>query len=123
MEPCALEITGWEAPEKAAPAEQSESAEGQSPAQMADKLAAEIGARYPLTTSAYQTVRSMEELQGWIEEAKRIGHVAVDTETNSLDAMQADLVGVSLATEPGKACYIPLTHSKGDGDMFDGGLG
>ncbi len=46
----------------------------------------------------------------------------MDTETDSLDAMQANLVGVSLATEPGKACYIPLAHMSGEGDMFGGGL-
>ena len=44
-----------------------------------------------------------------------------DTETTSLDAMQADLVGVSLAVAPGRACYIPLQH-RGEADLFGGGL-
>jgi len=50
------------------------------------------------------------------------GVVAVDTETSSLDAMQADLVGVSLATAPGRACYIPLGHMSGEDDLLGGGL-
>ena len=39
--------------------------------------------------------------------------VAIDTETTSLDEMQADLVGISLAVAPGRACYIPLGHVRG----------
>ena len=50
------------------------------------------------------------------------GHVAVDTETTSLDPMQAELVGISLSTEPGKACYVPLAHKSGTGDLLGGGL-
>ena len=91
------------------------------PLDLAARMAADIGA-LPIDNQSYETVRSMEELQVWLDEAKRIGHVAVDTETDSLDAMQANLVGVSLATEPGKACYIPLAHVSGEGDMFGGGL-
>ncbi len=48
------------------------------------------------------------------------GVVAVDTETTSLDAMQAELVGVSLALSPNEACYIPLGH-RTDGDLLSGG--
>ena len=44
--------------------------------------------------------------------------MAVDTETTSLNEMQAELVGVSLATAPGQACYIPLGHVEGDGDLL-----
>ncbi|MFT6556947.1 DNA polymerase I [Sneathiella sp.] len=60
----------------------------------------------------YETVTTMADLQRWIDLATYKGHVAVDTETTSLNAMQAKLVGVSLAVEPGKACYIPLGHTK-----------
>jgi DNA polymerase-1 len=45
----------------------------------------------------------------------------VDTETNSLDANQAELVGVSLALEPGRAAYVPLGHRDAQ-DLFGGGL-
>ena len=73
--------------------------------------------------SAYETVTTLDALQPWIDKAMDQGFVAVDTETDSLDEMQARLVGVSLATAPGKACYIPLLHGKAsDGGLdFDGG--
>ena len=58
----------------------------------------------------YELVQEIAALDGWIEAIYRAGMVAVDTETTSLDAMQADLVGVSLSVEPGRACYIPLGH-------------
>jgi len=66
--------------------------------------------------SAYETVQTMEALEKWIARAKAARLVAVDTETSSLDAMQADLVGISLALGANDACYIPLAH--GSGDMF-----
>ncbi len=83
-----------------------------------------------IDTSGYETIRNTEALQDWIGQAMDLAVVAVDTETTSLDPMQADLVGVSLAVEPedGKvrACYIPLGHlkdgSSGDDDMFSEGL-
>ncbi|MCO5134442.1 MAG: DNA polymerase I [Phyllobacteriaceae bacterium] len=71
--------------------------------------------------SAYETVRTMEALNRWIEAARDGGILAVDTETTSLDPMQAELVGISLATAPGKACYIPLAHTDGTGDLLGGG--
>ena len=58
----------------------------------------------------YQCIQTLEELESWIERARAAGVVAVDTETTSLDAMAANLVGVSLSIEPGQACYIPLGH-------------
>jgi len=71
----------------------------------------------------YTLVQDIETLRGWCREAYAAGQVAVDTETTSLDAMRADLVGVSLSIEPGKACYIPLRHKnpQTQGDMFGGG--
>ncbi|MEM7523824.1 MAG: DNA polymerase I, partial [Pseudomonadota bacterium] len=68
--------------------------------------------------SAYETVRDADALRAWIDAIYLRGEVAVDTETTSLNEMVADLVGVSLATEPGKACYIPLGHITGDGDLL-----
>ena len=64
--------------------------------------------------SAYETVTTMERLEAWIAEAERQGYVAVDTESTSLEAMEARLVGLSLATEAGKACYIPVGHGGDD---------
>nr|WP_137677310.1 DNA polymerase I [Parerythrobacter lutipelagi] len=66
--------------------------------------------------SAYETVQTREALDAWIERAFAARRIAVDTETSSLDAMQAELVGISLATGPNAACYIPLGH--GGTDMF-----
>jgi DNA polymerase-1 len=60
----------------------------------------------------YELVTTAESLARWVAEAKQAGVVAVDTETTSLNAAQALLVGISLATAPGRACYIPLRHGK-----------
>ncbi len=59
----------------------------------------------------YQCIQSLAELVPWIDLARSAGVVAVDTETTSLDAMVADLVGISLSVRPGQACYIPLGHT------------
>lgn len=68
----------------------------------------------PFNHKDYETVVTVEALDRWIAEAHAAGRVAVDTETDSIDPVRALLVGVSLATEPGRACYIPLAHV-GDG--------
>ena len=68
--------------------------------------------------AAYETVFDESALKSWIAEARERGVVAVDTETDSLNAMRANLVGVSLATRAGRACYIPLGHG-GDGLALD----
>jgi|TARA_Y100000294_G_scaffold163335_1_gene169076 DNA polymerase-1 len=62
--------------------------------------------------TGYELVRTVSALKAWIGEATRAGVLAVDTETTSLDAMRAELVGVSLSIEPGRACYIPLAHKQ-----------
>jgi len=64
----------------------------------------------PFDRARYETVTSPVRLAEWIAEARERGRFAFDTETTSLDAMQADLVGFSLATEPGRACYVPCGH-------------
>jgi DNA polymerase-1 len=63
----------------------------------------------------------LERLKEWVALAHEQGHVAVDTETSDLDANRADIVGFSLALEPGKACYVPLQH-RDESDLFGGGL-
>jgi len=62
----------------------------------------------------YETVRSLERLNAWIASARESGLVAIDTETSSLDPMQAELVGCSLALAPNEACYVPLAHRTTD---------
>jgi DNA polymerase I len=68
--------------------------------------------------SAYECVRDMAALNRWIARIREVGHVAIDTETTSLDEMQADLVGISLSVDAGMACYIPVGHTTGGGDLF-----
>ena len=58
----------------------------------------------------YELVTDMDALERWIAVARGQGFVAIDTETTSLDAARAELVGVAMATSPGKGCYIPLRH-------------
>ena len=58
----------------------------------------------------YHLITDLKNIDEWIGEAEEIGEVAVDTETNSLDPHQAELVGISLSSKIGKACYIPLGH-------------
>ncbi len=65
-----------------------------------------------IDVSAYETVTSEERLEAWINDALLAGHITIDTETTSLDTMQAELVGISLSIIPGAACYIPLAHGK-----------
>ncbi|MGQ0286353.1 DNA polymerase I [Pasteurellaceae bacterium 22721_9_1] len=60
--------------------------------------------------SLYQIIRTEEQLKQWITQIEQAKFVAVDTETNALDPMQAELVGISFALENGQACYIPLAH-------------
>jgi len=73
--------------------------------------------------SKYETVRSLDRLKAWIERARDQGAVAIDTETTSLDPMQAALCGFSLALAANEACYVPLSHRQGgdgSGGLFQG---
>ena len=72
----------------------------------------------PFDPAGYECVRDMDALQRWIARIHDRGHVAVDTETTSLDEMRADLVGISLCVDAGTACYIPVGHRAGSGDLF-----
>jgi len=59
----------------------------------------------------YESVTTVAALRAWVVEATARGVVGLDTETDGLDAMRAGLVGFSLATAPGRACYVPLRHT------------
>lgn len=95
--------------------------EASGPAALAAQRAAEALSQ-KIDRSLYRTVTTLEELDQWIAEASDKGIVCVDTETSSLDPMQAELVGVAMAIAPGRACYIPIAHRKdgGGGDLFGG---
>ncbi|HVK51264.1 MAG TPA: DNA polymerase I [Pseudoxanthomonas sp.] len=58
----------------------------------------------------YETILQAAQLQAWIARLQAAEEFAFDSETNSLDPMQADLVGLSFSVEPGKAAYLPLAH-------------
>ena len=68
----------------------------------------------PISNKDYHLITDINEIDEWIEEAEEAGEVAVDTETSSLDPHQADLVGISLCSKIGKACYIPVGHKSKD---------
>jgi DNA polymerase-1 len=74
--------------------------------------------RLPFDHAAYVAITDPATLNQWIATIRDRGHVAVDTETTSLDEMRAELVGISLCVEPGQAAYIPLTHRSGTDDLF-----
>ena len=59
----------------------------------------------------YETVLSFDALNAWIAKIKSAALTAIDTETDSLDGMRAQIVGISLSTAPGEAAYIPLRHT------------
>ena len=79
-----------------------------------------IVANVPFEVASYECVRDAAALQVWIDEIYERGWVAVDTETTGLDELIVDLVGICLCVQPGRACYIPLAHKDGDGDLFGG---
>ena len=58
----------------------------------------------------YHLITDEDQIDEWVDEAEEAGEFAIDTETSSLDPHQADLVGISLSTKTGKACYIPIGH-------------
>ncbi len=64
----------------------------------------------PCEHDGYETVVDEAALDSWIAAARHQGFIAVDTETTGIDATRAELVGVSMALQPNKACYVPLAH-------------
>ena len=63
-----------------------------------------------ITKKEYHLILDYKKIDNWIKEAEESGEIAIDTETSSLDPHQADLIGISLSSKIGKACYIPLGH-------------
>ncbi len=85
----------------------------------------------PIDHSKYVTIRDIATLDQWIADARETGIVAFDTETTSLDVMQAEIVGFSLAIADNRddptgasirAAYVPINHRTGVGDLLGGGL-
>jgi DNA polymerase-1 len=64
----------------------------------------------PCDHDGYETVVDEAALDRWIAQSRHQGWVAIDTETTGVDATRAELVGISMALQPNKACYVPLAH-------------
>ena len=75
---------------------------------------AEVRPEPKIDRSLYETVTDEAALDRWIADIVAAGRVAIDTETNGRDCVTAKLVGISLATDCNKACYIPLDHGGDD---------
>ncbi|MGQ3277823.1 MAG: DNA polymerase I, partial [Shinella sp.] len=127
----ALALDGNEtATEAAGAAPPAAGTDDATPASLARSRAERFSAA-PIDHSTYETVRDLEALDRWIAAARETGLVGFDTETTSLDAMQAELCGFSLAIADNakdptgtvvRACYVPLNHKTGVGDLLGGGL-
>ncbi len=87
------------------------------------RLQAEAATPEAAPEAAYELVQDIEALRRWVAEAEAAGILAVDTETTDLSPTRADLVGISLSTGPGRACYIPVGHGAPNGDGLDLGGG
>ena len=74
----------------------------------------------PINTKNYELIDNINDLNRWVKKIYQRGYVAVDTETTGLNDMIVDLVGICLSVEIGEACYIPLGHTDGEGDLFGG---
>jgi DNA polymerase-1 len=107
----------------------SASTSGKTPSDLALSRAEGFAGK-PIDRSTYVTIRDLATLELWMAAARETGVVAFDTESTSLDPMQADLVGVSFAIQenvlsPGsadiRAAYVPLGHRSGVGDLLGGG--
>ena len=131
IEPVPVEVKFWppegvELPQAPSPRPQRQKAEDATPSAAAEKQPPAAGEAellaIPFAHADYETVTSLSALKTWADAARGQGFVALDTETDSLDSMQANLVGVSLALAPGKACYIPLQHKATGGGLFGGDL-
>lgn len=115
-----MEATPAEAADEAGTEAATMKDEGDTPS-LLSALRAEAATAEKIDVDAYQTITDLQALKDWIDEAFETGVVAFDTETTSLDPMQAELVGFSLATRPGRAAYVPLGHKEGAGDLLGGG--
>ncbi|MBL8706306.1 MAG: DNA polymerase I [Rhodospirillales bacterium] len=116
-------MSNGQAPTKAETAA-AKAAPAPAPVAAGGPSAATAAATQPVDRSKYELVQTMADLERWIADATGQGMVAIDTETTGLDAMRAELVGVSMALGPNRACYIPLAHgATGKGGELDLGGG
>ena len=74
-----------------------------------EEMGESLGGADPVETD-YETILDQAALDRWLEALRRAGLFAFDTETTSLDYMDAEIVGLSFAMEPGRAAYLPVAH-------------
>ena len=72
----------------------------------------------PISRDGYTIIQDAGTLASWLAEIRETGFFAVDLETTSLDEMTAEIVGIALATAPGRAAYLPVGHTEGEGDLL-----
>jgi DNA polymerase-1 len=94
--------------------------QGDTPSLLA-ALRLEAATARKIDASTYITIRDAASLQAWIGAAREAGIVAIDVQTTSPDPMQAELIGFAMATAPGRAAYVPISHMSGNGDLLGGG--
>ena len=119
--PLPVTAEGWQPPA----AEKEEEAEADILSGRENRCTAAETARerlrgLPFTHAGYELITDGARLRAWLEEAREQGHVAFDVETTSLDAMQAEVVGVALALAPDRAAYVPLSHRQEDDLLGEG---
>ncbi|MER8808796.1 DNA polymerase I [Mesorhizobium australicum] len=95
--------------------------QGDTPSLLA-ALRLERAATAKIDTSAYEGIRDIATLKAWVAEAREAGIAAFDVRATSTDPMQAELIGLAMATAPGRAGYIPFAHKSGNGDLLGGGM-
>ncbi|TPJ19036.1 DNA polymerase I [Mesorhizobium sp. B2-7-3] len=118
--PVAQNGTGSE-PRQVAETETTETPkQGDTPSLLA-ALRLERAATAKIDTAAYQCIRDIATLKAWVAEAREAGIAAFDVRATSTDPMQAELIGLAMATAPGRAGYIPFAHKSGNGDLLGGG--
>ncbi len=80
-------------------------------AEVSADVSVDVPAVRSAATATYEIILTWQQLDAWVARIEAAPLTALDTETDSLDAMLAQLVGISLSTQPGAAAYIPLRHS------------
>jgi DNA polymerase-1 len=131
IDPIPVEVKGWPpeggeaapAPAPAASPKAEKAKPATAPAAQAKPSASSVSERLraiAVKYDDYETVTTRDALERWVERIRQQGYVALDSETTSLDPMQANIAGISLSTDPGLACYIPVGHRAGDGLDFSG---
>ncbi|WP_298209759.1 DNA polymerase I [Acidovorax sp.] len=104
-------IKGAAAPATAAP---TVAMPGQSGDLFADHSASTVAEEAQHRTVVYDTILNWTDFDQWLERLHKAPLAAIDTETDSLDEMRAQIVGISFSVQPGEAAYIPLRHEGPD---------